>query len=76
MDNAIRFDDAVMVKNSDGAWSMDQESVDLNAFLALEHRLLGELAPIAGEVFEDTDRSAEIRDYFLFPTPASSLING
>lgn len=69
MDNAIRFDDAVMVKNSDGAWSMDQESVDLNAFLALEHRLLGELAPIAGEVFEDTDRSAEIRDYFFVSDP-------
>ena len=36
MDNAIRFDNAVMLKNdgADDAWSMDQESVDLNAYLA------------------------------------------
>ena len=35
MDNAIRFDNAVMLKNdrADDAWSMDQESVDLNAYL-------------------------------------------
>lgn len=67
MDNAIRFDDAVMVKNAEGAWSMNQESVDLNAFLALEHRLLSELAPVAGEVFEEPDRLAGVADYFFVP---------
>jgi putative isomerase len=40
MDNAIRFDDAAMVKNADDAWSFDRESVDLNSYLALEYRLL------------------------------------
>lgn len=67
MDNAIRFDDAVMVKNGEGAWSMNQESVDLNAFLALEHRLLSRLAPVAGEVFAEPDRSTAAKDYFFVP---------
>lgn len=44
MDNAVRFDQAVMVKNNDHAWSLDQESVDLNAYLVLEKKLLGGLA--------------------------------
>lgn len=51
MDNAVRFDSTKMVKNTVdeaypqvGAWSMDQESVDLNGFLAYERRLLYELA--------------------------------
>lgn len=60
MDNAIRFDDARMVyngkcdaggepaDNGSAGWSMDRESVDLNSFLCYEHRLLGELAPVAG----------------------------
>lgn len=67
MDNAIRFDEAVMVKNGEGAWSMNQESVDLNAFLALEHRLLSRLAPVAGEVFAEPDRSTAAKDYFFVP---------
>lgn len=67
MDNAIRFDDAVMVKNAEGAWSMNQESVDLNAFLALEHRLLSELAPVAGQVFAEPDRLTAVPGYFFVP---------
>lgn len=67
MDNAIRFDDAVMVKNGEGAWSMNQESVDLNAFLALEYRLLSRLAPVADEVFAEPDHSAAVADYFFVP---------
>ena len=53
MDNAIRFDDAVMLKNdgADDAWSMDQESVDLNAYLALECKLLKKFAGIFGSNF-------------------------
>ena len=34
MDNAVRFDDAKMLKSKNPlAWSVDQESVDLNAYL-------------------------------------------
>ncbi|MDH6305392.1 putative isomerase [Parabacteroides sp. PF5-5] len=65
MDNAIRFDEAKMVKNSEGAWSFNQESVDLNAFLALEHQLLSQLAPIAGCTFDEPNRSASTADYFF-----------
>jgi len=36
MDNAIRFDGSQMLKNSNNAFSMDQESVDLNAYLYAE----------------------------------------
>ena len=44
MDNAIRFDNSKILKNSDGAYSLDQESVDLNAYLYAEKRYLSELA--------------------------------
>lgn len=65
MDNAIRFDEAVMVRNLPGGWSMNQESVDLNAFLALERRLLKRLAPVAGESFDAPERAEEVADYFF-----------
>lgn len=64
MDNAIRFDNARMVKNSDTAWSFDQESVDLNAFLAYESALLRKLAGIAGQAFHEKDYTDSIRTYF------------
>lgn len=67
MDNAIRFDDAEMVKNREGAWSFNQESVDLNAFLALEHQLLSQLASVAGEIFDEPNRSVSVADYFFVP---------
>jgi len=44
MDNAIRFDDSKIVKNSEGAYSIDQESVDLNAYLYAEKLFLATLA--------------------------------
>ncbi len=44
MDNAVRFDNAVMVKNSDVAWSLNQESVDLNSYLFAEKIHLAKLA--------------------------------
>lgn len=69
MDNAIRFDNAIMVKNSEGAWSMDQESVDLNGFLALEYRLLKKLSSIAGEEFTDPDYTANVPNYFFVEEP-------
>lgn len=69
MDNAIRFDNAVMVKNSERAWSMNQESVDLNGFLALEYRLLQKLAVVAGESFNEPDHTAYVSDYFFVDEP-------
>ncbi|WP_420320127.1 MGH1-like glycoside hydrolase domain-containing protein [Flagellimonas sp.] len=44
MDNAIRFDDSKILKNSENAFSLDQESVDLNAYLYAEKKYLSELA--------------------------------
>lgn len=46
MDNAIRFDNSKIVKNGEGAFSLDQESVDLNAYLYAEKIYLSELATI------------------------------
>ncbi len=46
MDNAIRFDNSKILKNSDGAYSIDQESVDLNAYLYAEKLYLAKLAKI------------------------------
>lgn len=48
MDNAVRFDDAVMVQNNSAAWSLDQESVDLNAYLFAEKGYLADLAEALG----------------------------
>ena len=44
MDNAIRFDDSKILKNTEGAYSLDQESVDLNAYLYAEKLYLSVLA--------------------------------
>lgn len=44
MDNAIRFDDSKILKNEEGAYSLDQESVDLNAYLYAEKLFLADLA--------------------------------
>ena len=67
MDNAIRFDDAKMLKNNgaEDAWSMDQESVDLNAYLALECKLLKKFAGILGVTFDGPDYSSQVADYFF-----------
>lgn len=66
MDNAIRFDDVKMLRNEgfDDAWSMDQESVDLNAYLAQECRLLKSFADILGEKFDAPDHGEKVADYF------------
>jgi putative isomerase len=55
MDNAVRFDATRMLKNGTGAWSMDQESVDLNAYLYEEKLELGEIADVLGKT-EDGDQ--------------------
>lgn len=65
MDNAIRFDNAKMVKNGDDAWSFDQESIDLNGYLALEYKLLKKFATLIGQPFEEKDYTADIANYFF-----------
>jgi beta-galactosidase len=49
MDNAVRFDNTEMLQNGPSAWSMDQESVDLNSYLYAEKRALAELAAALGD---------------------------
>ncbi len=65
MDNAIRFDRAQMLQNHPDAWSFDQESVDLNCFLALENRLLKKFAEILGVPFEHEEKAGKPGDYFF-----------
>ncbi|MBR8720452.1 Glucosidase YgjK [Bacteroides pyogenes] len=67
MDNAIRFDNVVMLKNrgEEDAWSMDQESVDLNAYLALECRLLKKFAGMLGAPFDAPDYGDRVAEYFF-----------
>lgn len=52
MDNAVRFDSAVMMKNNGYAWSLNQESVDLNAYLYAEKIYLSLLAAKMNEIPE------------------------
>lgn len=49
MDDAVRFDGRKTVRNKDGAWSLDVESVDLNAYLYAEKGYLSELARRLGD---------------------------
>ncbi len=65
MDNAIRFDNAKMLQNGPDAWSLDQESVDLNAYLAFECRLLKKFAKLTGNTFDGPDYSEKVADYFF-----------
>ncbi len=71
MDNAVRFDRSRILKNESGEWSLDQESVDLNAFLLKEKEYLSALALVTSHRQEsdslkrDAARLAEkISDYF------------
>lgn len=44
MDNAVRFDEAEMMQNNPRAWSLNQESIDLNAYLYAEKLYLTQIA--------------------------------
>jgi putative isomerase len=46
MDNAVRFDNIKMLRNNQSAWSMNQESVDLNSYLFAEKKYLKNMATI------------------------------
>lgn len=65
MDNAIRFDGTQMLRNADDAYSTDQESVDLNAYLSLEYTLLQKFAQVLGEPFDLPDYRGLVADYFF-----------
>lgn len=49
MDDDARFDHATMLRNGPHAWSMDQASVDLNAYLYRDAANLAEVAGILGD---------------------------
>lgn len=55
MDNAIRFDDSKILKNCEGAYSLDQESIDLNAYLYAEKLYLSVLADVVDKP-EDAEK--------------------
>ncbi|KIO77100.1 glycoside hydrolase [Pedobacter lusitanus] len=60
MDNAIRFDRAVLLKNNDHAWSLNQESVDLNVYLYTEKEYLAKIASAIGLNKEAVNWSAQL----------------
>ncbi len=61
MDNAVRFDDTEMLQNGPKAWSMNQESVDLNSYLYREKHALRRLARDLA-LHEDENRWREEAD--------------
>lgn len=44
MDNGVRFDRSKLLKNSKSAWSLNQESVDLNSYLYAEKIFLSKIS--------------------------------
>lgn len=68
MDNAVRFDNSLILNNKDGAWSLNQESVDLNSYLVVEKQLLSKLAKIANNYSYIDQLQSEAKE-------VSSLIN-
>lgn len=67
MDNAIRFDGTKMLKNQiyDDAWSMNQESVDLNSYLVLEHNLLKKFSKLLNQEFDFPSMKEIVSEYFF-----------
>lgn len=62
MDNAVRFDKSQVLNNNDDAWSLNQESVDLSAYLYSEKIYLSMMAKELGfqgesETFIKTSRN-------------------
>lgn len=49
MDDAVRFDKRKMIKSNDSAWSIDVESVDLNAYLYAEKLYISKMARLLGD---------------------------
>lgn len=59
MDNAVRFDSVAMLENGPDAYSINQESVDLNAYLYAEKLFLKELAGALGNGEDEQKYSGE-----------------
>ena len=55
MDNAVRFDDSKILKNAEKAFSLNQESVDLNSFLYAEKNYLSKMAQVLKLTKESKD---------------------
>jgi len=68
MDNAARYDSINMLQNGDGAWSFNQESVDLNGFLFLENKILKELGGLINVPYPDVFNGNKMDDYFFDAT--------
>lgn len=62
MDNAIRFDSSKILKNSEGAYSLNQESVDLNAYLYAEKLYLAHLAERLGKKAESDELKSNAKE--------------
>lgn len=58
MDNAVRFDSCNILRNSAGAFSLDQESVDLNAYLYAEKGYLSTMA----DVLDKKEEARQLRE--------------
>ena len=61
MDNGVRFDASKLVVNGKGAWSLDQESVDLNSYLYAEKLYLARMAGALGKSEDQTRFQQEAR---------------
>ncbi|MBC5837818.1 MGH1-like glycoside hydrolase domain-containing protein [Flavobacterium muglaense] len=59
MDNAVRFDNSKILKNGEHAYSIDQESVDLNSFLYAEKNYLAKMAKVLKLVSEEKNWNEE-----------------
>ncbi|MEH0153519.1 trehalase family glycosidase [Limibacter armeniacum] len=70
MDNAVRFDSAVIMENTVGAYSINQESIDLNAYLYSEKLYIAEIANVLGEneVAEKFKKEAEALKQLMHQT--------
>lgn len=71
-DNAVRFDSTKLVKNDLNAWSMTQESADLNAYLFVDKQSISILAKIccnntlAKTFTADAERLAQIIQEYMW----------
>lgn len=58
MDVAVKFDGVKMLKNAEGAYSFDQESIELNSYLCAEKFYLAYLLEVTG----DKEQAARFRE--------------
>jgi len=74
MDNAVRFDSSRLLRASSGGFSLDQESVDLNAYLFAEKKYLSKICLATGQAEESVRYDKEafklqsmVRENFFSP---------